>query len=499
MKRLVQFLSLSLAVATWAAPDVRAREFTVMAYNVEMLFDVDGVSLLDEYGPAHWGPTQLDHKLAAIAAVLQHVNDGRGPDIICFEELEADQTPGSTVPDLDGFLRKWSGKTVHELLTAPQLDPQLAGAPVQAWLAKSLADHGMAGYDVAVGRWRQDPTGHLVFHTNAVFSRFPINAARTHDTNGARGILEAQLDVGGKGPLYVFDNHWKSGAGDPVTEPVRIGNARVLRTRLDDILRADPEADVILAGDFNSQYNQKQRYPDMPRTAINDLLGSQGDETAMQQPRGPDLYNLWFELPNDRRGSDEFHGEWGTLMQILVTRGLYDARGVQYVDNSFSVAAFPGLNAMPDTGRPIRWTFADGGTGVSDHLPVMARFRVGSDVKPIRLEQPSRTATGPAEARRIAPDLDHVATLADWPAGKDFRTAQNLGRFFRVTGRVTSHHPFRAKVVGPGVVIDIWIYDRAARERFFAGHPVGDRLTFIGELGEYKGKWQFVIPDDMAE
>lgn len=495
-------IAVALLIAAWSPPTARAgtdhdaapREFTVMAYNVEMLFDVDGVALIDEYGPEAWGPRQLDRKLDGISRVLQRVNDGRGPDIICFNELEADQTPQSTVRDIADFLREWEGHSAHELLTAPRLDPRLAGAPVEAWLAKRLADDGLGTYEVAVGRWRPDPTGRVVFHTNAVFSRFPIIAARTHPTEGARGILEVELEVAGQ-HLYVFNNHWKSGASDPETEPVRIGNARVLRRRLDAILRADPHADVILAGDFNSHYNQRQRHPSMRRTAINDVLGSQGDETALTRNGGAALYNLWFELPHEQRGSDEYRGEWGTLIQILVTRGLYDARGVQYIDNSFQVAAFPGLNAYRDTGRPIRWTFADGGAGYSDHFPILARFRAGETLPPVRLAAPSRTPEGPAEAVPVTLGLDRAVPLHTWPRNREFRSAENIGRFFRVRGRVTETHPFRVRVEGPDVEIDVWIHDRAAREAFFRDYAVGDPISFVGELGQYRRAWQFVIPE----
>src|SRR5690606_11321444 len=78
-------IAVALLIAAWSPPTARAgtdhdaapREFTVMAYNVEMLFDVDGVALIDEYGPEAWGPRQLDRKLDGISRVLQRVSDGR--------------------------------------------------------------------------------------------------------------------------------------------------------------------------------------------------------------------------------------------------------------------------------------------------------------------------------------------------------------------------------------------------------------------------------------
>jgi endonuclease/exonuclease/phosphatase family metal-dependent hydrolase len=473
------------------------RTFTVVVYNVENLFDVDDVSLFEDYQPAAYGPGQLAVKLANVSRVLRQFSAGAGPEIVMFCELEADQTTASGAADFEAAA---AGTKVADLLARAPLDPRVAGAPAYAWLLKQLADDGAGPYNVAVGRWRPDPTGQIVAHNNVVLSRFPILEQRTHDTDAARGILEVVVDVDGH-RLTLLDNHWKSGASDPATEPMRIVNAGVLRSRLDEILRADPLADVIIGGDFNCQYNQKQRYPEMPRTAMNDVLRSQGDELALVEGRGADLYNLWFELPNERRGSDIWRDEWGTLMQVLLTRGLYDSRGVQYVDNSFTVAAFPGLNADRATGRPVRWQSVGGGSGYSDHFPVAAQFRVvaqSDTVEWLPLSNPSRTAVGPAAGVPVRLPLENAVALDALPKDEEFRTTANLGRFFRVVGRVVNDRPYRVAVRGLSVEINVWIHDPAVRQAFFARHKVGDRVEFVGELGQYRGEWQFVIPAEAA-
>ena len=52
----------------------------------------------------------------------------------------------------------------------------------------------------------------------------------------------------------------------------------------------------------------------MTKTAIQDVLGSQGDAAMFKGEGKPDLYNLWFDVPPDQRFSDEYNGEWGTLI-----------------------------------------------------------------------------------------------------------------------------------------------------------------------------------------
>jgi hypothetical protein len=491
--------TLLFSLACAAAVLAPARVFTVAIYNVENLFDVDGVSLFDEYKPEAYGPQHLARKLAGISEVLQRFNGGDGPDLVLLNEIEVDQTPESTVDDIDAFLKKHARTRARTLLTGKdRLTPELAGLPAHVWLLKQLRDDRLSPYRAAVGRWRPDPTGHVIAQTNVVLTRFPILEQRTHDTDGARGILEVVLDIDGH-RLHVFNNHWKSGASDPATEPVRIGNAQVLRARLDEILKSDRNADVILGGDFNSQYNQKQRYPRMPRTAMNDVLLSQGDELALQVSGGPDLYNLWFELPNERRASDVYRDEWGTLMQMLVTRGLYDFNGIQYLDNTFGVGAFPGLNADETSRRPVRWQPAGGGAGFSDHFPVFAMFRTVEDGRRdewLVPANPSRTATGPAEAVLAPLPLELAVVVASIPPEVEFRAAGNVGKLFRVAGTVSSVKPFRLAVQGStGGEIMLWVRDPGVRNPFFARHKVGDRLEVAGELGQYRGEWQIVIPD----
>ena len=83
--------------------------FTVLTYNVENLFDADGVALFDDYKvDSGYTPRKLLTKLQSIASVLKSVDDGDTPEIVLFQELEADFTPESTVVDYDAFLEMYS-------------------------------------------------------------------------------------------------------------------------------------------------------------------------------------------------------------------------------------------------------------------------------------------------------------------------------------------------------------------------------------------------------
>ena len=480
------------------AVTVQARPFIVMAYNVENLHDVDGIAQFEEYQPAKYSKAHALTKLTNIARVVAQFESGRGPDVIIFCEIEVDFTPSKTPPNYDAILAHYAGLKIDDMLGA-KFDKEIGDLPAEALLVKTFVDHGMTGYHVVV------PDDVAPLNTTrkleqkcVVFTRFPVTAVRTHPTTDARAILEVQLNVDGA-PLYVFANHWKSGASDPVTEVTRIANAKTVRTRLDEILRADPNADIVLGGDFNSQYNQKQRYPKMKVTALDDTLGSQGNELAVRGPQR-DLYNLWYQLPAAERGSDTYRGEWGTLIQLIVSRGLYDFRGVQYVDGSFGVAKIPGLNMAAD-GTPIRWSF-DGpaGAGFSDHFPVYAKFTTVTDGRSDRY-LPLRSASvdngSPAPDTKIdfaKVDLVKVALTAEAvPKGTSLRTDAYKGKIVRVDGIVA--RGTRLAVEFLGETYDVWSYDAKLRAGLRAAHKAGQPFRFYGELSQYKDRWQFVIQD----
>jgi hypothetical protein len=481
-----------ILLLTMAASATRARPFSVVVYNVENLFDADGVAVYEDYAGSKYPPVHLATKLTNISQVLAKVDKGNGPDIIMFAEIEADQTPASTVKDAGAWIAKHEGRNFGELLAQSPLPAELAGVPSEVWLLKALHDSGLRGYSIADG----DNRGGDIAVKCVIFSRFPIKAVRWYPLQNARPIVEAELDVEGH-TLFVFGNHWKSGAGDPATEVDRRANARTLRDRLDAILKADANADIIIGGDLNSHYNQKNRYREMRETGINDILGSQGNELALRG-KERDLYNLWFDLPSDARGSDVFKGEWGTLMHILLSRGLYDLRGVQYEDNSFAVMKIPGLNA-DSLGLPVRWKpFSETGAGFSDHFPLYARFRTVEDGRADRwmaINQPATDDGGTTikvDYARV--DLfENAIKTAELPAATDIRDGSYTGKIFYVTAKGYVNDKGHVKVKVRDQEYDVFSHKKEIRDDLRGQAREGKNLRFYGELGIYKGNWQFVV------
>ncbi len=495
----------TLLLTAFLAPlCLHAREFAVLTYNVENLFDADKVAIFEDYAetddPDTYNPGKLLGKLRTITNVLKSFNDGQGPEVACFNEVELDFTPDSKVTDLQAFLDKYKNTTAEKMLTSG-LNDDIRGLPVEALLLKHLEDQGLKGYHVAIGADRPDFEAmastekgvHKKGHKNAVFSKFPIVETRSHPTPDARDILEVKLDVDGK-PFTIFVNHWKSGAGNPAAEQARLLNAKTLRGRLDEILAADPSADILIAGDFNSQYNQRQTYPFMNTTGINDVLGSQGNEAATAGARGFSLYNLWYELPRGKRHSDEYDGTWGTLMQNMITPGLYDFNGVQYVDNSFRVVALDGVNTRTALKLPRRWSNLGGGHGASDHFPIAAQFRTVADNAPAKRVEPGNPGVEDAAGEPLKVDFASIAAdnVPVFGAKTPDEAKKSIGEIFRVRGKIVSRKPLTVEVVGNEYLL--WGQSPALGKQLRSFRKESE-IEFLGELSVHRGKLQFVVAD----
>ncbi len=474
-----------------------ASEFTVLVYNVENLFDLDRVAEYSDYAQppeGDYGPGPLLVKLENIRRTLAAVNDGRGPEVVLFQELELDRTPFDT-PAAGDFLARTRGRALEDLVRE---EPDYLDLPSELLLLKYLDDHGMGGYRVAQPdpfRMEQHPV-----QKNVVFSRYPVRYIRQRPMYRARDLLVVGLDVEGH-ELVLLDNHWKSGASDPDTEAIRIQNALVVRAELTAILNENPAADVIVGGDFNSYYNQKAAFGDrLALTGINDILLSGNDEQAMVAGEGYRLYNLWNELPWEERGSEVYRGSWGTLMQILLTPGLYDRKGIQYVDNSFGRLVLSGPQGNVDRrwGVPVSWTHFGGGRGFSDHLPVYARFRVLSgegeegwmEISPSEIEPRDPAYRPRVDFARINRMAAPAATVLEGMS--DSELAQHLGELFQIRLPLAGNRPPMVRIGER----EMQVYSpiRGLREKLGDIEP-GSLIRAFGQLDVYRGNPQFVIQD----
>ena len=227
--------------------------FSVVAYNLENLFDIDGYSLYEDYKPAFYGELELKNKLDAIVKVLRKIGGRSGPDILLLQEVEVDRTPNQQ-------------KSATDLLM------------------QCLAREGLGPYNFSIGYNPKDNPENWPAVQCLTLSKFPIIKSRLLSLQKARPILETTLSIDGE-RFTIFNNHWKSGASSEAMEKIRYQNASVLRKRIDELLELDPFHDFIVGGDLNSHYNQTILYaPQMRSSGINDILLSSNIEPIKPSP-----------------------------------------------------------------------------------------------------------------------------------------------------------------------------------------------------------------------
>ena len=467
-------------------------DFVVVAYNVENLFDIDGVAIYNDYiqdeadDPYTYTRRKLLTKLINARRTLAHFNSGSGPEIVLFQEFEADFTPQSTTVSCEEFLLKYSSLSVESMLT-DGWQPEFADISSIYWLLKALDDIGISGYDVV--SCPAKPVEENMAHTNAIFSKFPIRWSKSHFLHRARDIIEAEIDINGHS-LVVYCNHWKSGASNPNMEMIRVQNAQVLHRLVQSQLSNNPQADIIIGGDLNSHYNHSLIFAGL-KTGINDVLGANGDETFQNNH----WYNFWYELPVELRYSEVWRGRRGSLMHLISSRGLYDNQGISYTDGSFNHLILPKINA-DIIGRPLEWNFAgkEGG-GTSDHFPVFARFStraftptsefsLGEDTPSVEI--PHKVVGHPAVA-----NLKNGAFLSSL---SEHDYGNYVGRLYRVEATIIQMKPLMISVGGA-------IWDAYAVERQLM-QPSGlqsylenneGKVELVIRLNIYRGRKQLLI------
>jgi endonuclease/exonuclease/phosphatase family metal-dependent hydrolase len=326
-------------------------QIVIASFNVENLFDDQWEGReYPEYNPGKWSREQYHRKLSAIGRAVRAISPG-GPDILCLQEVESD-------------------RTVRDLR-----DRQL----------------GELGYRFLVFVPQEQAVTNV-----ACLSRVPVVRTRVHTVGSFAGaplrhILEIQLEVEGS-VLYVFNNHWKSKTGGvEQTAGARRRAAEVLTERVRRILQSAPQADLIVLGDLNENLDEYDggRYP--PALLPDSLLETQIDSAEMDAlfiTATPELtglrdgrvvlYEPWYELPAEQRGSAAYQNRWQTPDHILLASGLFDREGFLYSPGSFRVLR-AGFLVDPQSGFPRRWRHpgpgAGGDSGTSDHLPILLTIR----------------------------------------------------------------------------------------------------------------------------
>ncbi len=161
--------------------------------------------------------------------------------------------------------------------------------------------------------------------------------------------------------LNIIVNHWPSRRGGAKTSaPLRNAAADLNRHIVDSILRINPNAKIIVMGDFNDDPDDK---------SVFHHLRAIGNKSKLQEG---DLFNTMWDLYKNGIGSLAYRGKWNLFDQIIVSQGLLDndkeswELHTAHVFNENFLISQEGRWA----GYPYR-TYSGGSYigGYSDHLP----------------------------------------------------------------------------------------------------------------------------------
>lgn len=317
------------------AHNVYAQSYRIIAYNVENLFDCQDDSLTrdEEYLPTSmraWNLKRYQHKLVAVGKVLSAMGEWDTPLLIGLCEVENRHC----LEDLcnKGPLRAYGYHMVHyESPDRRGIDVALLYNPHQFHLLKSSP--------IPVGQNAKTPF-------------------TTRDILYAKGVVE------GRDTLHVYMCHFPSRwSGKMESEHLRMEAASVLRTHADSVLGANPEAFIVMMGDFNDTPSDK---------SMRNSLGALPCDSL--RTNGV-FYNLMFPFVSQNKGTHYYQGQWNCYDQFVVSRALLNKHHSLHVSEERGHIFAPDFLLTDDEKffqrRP--WRTYNGMKywgGFSDHLPI---------------------------------------------------------------------------------------------------------------------------------
>ncbi len=301
----------------------------VAFYNVENLFDPtnDSTKNDDEFTPEgmrNWSDYRYREKSNRMAKAILSIGEWEAPDVVGLAEVENRKV----VVDLTQteVLRKFNYEVVH------------------------YESPDRRGIDVAM-IYRKDKL-------NLIYSK-PIPVLMPEDPSFAtRDVLYAKLVTTGKDTIHIMYCHWPSRyGGQAQSEPKRILAAQTVRGVTDSIFGFDKDAKIVIAGDFNDEWNN---------ISLRNYLTNSTDSAFT-------LVNLMAQLPASQ-GSHRYRGVWSYLDQVIVSKSLMDGKDLDLYNLKAEICNHEFLLEKDEKypgQKPFRsFIGMKYHGGFSDHLPI---------------------------------------------------------------------------------------------------------------------------------
>lgn len=180
-----------------------------------------------------------------------------------------------------------------------------------------------------------------------------------------RGFLTVQGTLSGDS-ITVIVCHWPSRFGG---SPLREWAGEQVKAEKDSILAANPSMKVLVMGDMNDD-------PFSPSMAK-----SLSARRKIEDVKATDMYNPWWQILLDGRGTLKYDGNWNLFDQIVMSPGcVKGTRSKNYASLTFFKAEIFARDYLFQDGGKFKGnpkrTHAGGVwlDGFSDHLPVVTYF-----------------------------------------------------------------------------------------------------------------------------
>lgn len=333
---IVVFLFAWIPFQTIHAQGKQSKYLSVVFYNVENLFDtIDDPNTDDsEFTPTgkdQWNTQRYRQKLKRVAEVLSKI----GNDSI--------QTG---FPVIIGLAEVENRAVIEDLIKEPSL--------VKAgYRIVHVNSPDKRGIDVAL----LYQSSQFKFKSSKAI---PLHVEGQPDFY-TRDILRVDGELNGQ-MMHIFVNHWPSRSkGQAESEPLRIAAADLCRTSVNEVLRTNPDASIIVMGDLND---------DPTDASVAQHFGYAQSTTTIASAG---FYNPMWQLFADGKGTLEYKGKWNLFDQIIISQALVVPRRGGYLFVTAKIFKPEWLLEQDGKykGTPFR-SFA--GTkylgGYSDHLPV---------------------------------------------------------------------------------------------------------------------------------
>lgn len=313
--------------------------YTVAFYNTEKLFDTkDNPKTNDDpftpEGEMNWTEERYKQKLNNIAAVIAGIGGDNGPAIIGLGEIENRQVLDDLLATSP--LRKLGYNVIHKDMDDPQ------------------------GLDIAL---LYKPKIFKPTSTQYLKINFKDKNYTSRDILQVKGDLQGEL-------VTIYINHWppRSRSRRGRQDESRLhAAAATLRQEIEKQQKADPNAKIIVLGDFDAE----------PRSSV---MQQTLKATGRPDPAyNKELFNTHYMAYVNGLGSYTYRGDFQMLDQVIISKSLIGPeQGLEYVRGSAKI--YDPVNIKYTLGKfkeAPKSTYSGSVHlgGYSDHFPVFIQLR----------------------------------------------------------------------------------------------------------------------------